>query len=87
MDDATATDNCGTVVSLILSENTTQGLCAGDYTITRTWTATDDCGNNSSASQTITIIDTTAPVFTGIPGDYTAECSETPSYGCSFSYR
>ena len=36
-------------------------LCAGDYTITRAFTATDDCGNATSATQTITIIDTTAP--------------------------
>ena len=56
-------------------ETTTDGACAGDYSIARTWTATDDCGNASSATQTITIIDTTAPEFTSIPADYTAECS------------
>ena len=50
-------------------------LCAGDYTITRAFTATDDCGNATSATQTITIIDTTAPELT-IPADYTAECSD-----------
>ena len=38
------------------------GACAGDYTITREFTATDDCGNATSATQTITIIDTTSPV-------------------------
>ena len=47
----------------------------GDYTISRLFTATDDCGNSTSATQTITIIDTTAPVLT-IPSDYTAECSD-----------
>ena len=56
---------------------TTAGACAGDYVITRTFTATDDCGNASVSSdtQTITIIDTTAPELT-IPADYTAECSD-----------
>ena len=44
--------------------------------ITREFTATDDCGNATSATQTITIIDTTAPVFTGVPADYTAECDQ-----------
>ena len=43
--------------------------------IIREFTATDDCGNATSATQWITIIDTTSPVLT-IPGDYTAECSD-----------
>ena len=63
MDAATATDNCGEVV-ITVEEVTTAGACAGDYVITRTFTATDDCGNATSATQTITIIDTTAPEFT-----------------------
>ena len=74
MDDASATDNCGEVTISVV-ETTTDGACAGDYTITRAFTATDDCGNATSATQTITIIDTTAPVLT-IPADYTAECSD-----------
>ena len=62
MDDASATDNCGEVV-ITVEAVTTPGACAGDYTITRTFTATDDCGNATTATQTITIIDTTAPVL------------------------
>ena len=50
------------------------GACAGDYVITRTFTATDDCGN-ATTTQTITIVDTTAPVLT-IPADYSAECGD-----------
>ena len=61
MDDATATDNCGEV-SIEVSSETTAGDCAGNYTITRTFTATDDCGNSSSATQTITVQDTTSPL-------------------------
>ena len=75
MDDATATDNCGEV-SIEVSSETTAGDCAGNYTITRTFTATDDCGNSSSATQTITVQDTTSPEFTSVPADYTAECSD-----------
>ena len=75
MDDASATDNCGDV-TIDLVEETTQGSCTGEYTITRTFTATDDCGNATTATQTITIIDTTAPVFTYMPANYTAECSD-----------
>ena len=50
MDEATATDNCGEVV-ITVEEVTTAGACAGDYIITRTFTATDDCGNATSATR------------------------------------
>ena len=43
-----------------------------------TWTATDDCGNSTSVSQTITVVDNTAPVFTNAPVDITAECDGLP---------
>ena len=74
MDDASATDNCGEVTIDCCGDDDA-GACAGDYSITRAFTATDDCGNATSSTQTITIIDTTAPVLT-IPADYTAECSD-----------
>ena len=75
LDDATATDNCGEVTIEVSSE-TTAGDCDGSYTVTRTFTATDDAGNSSSATQTITVEDTTAPEFTSVPSDYTVECSD-----------
>ena len=75
MDDATAADNCGEVTIEVSSE-TTAGDAAGNYTIVRTFTATDDAGNSSSATQTITVQDTTAPEFTFVPADYTVECSD-----------
>ena len=78
MEDATATDNCGTVDVTVMSE-TTAGDCPGNYTITRTFTATDDCGNQSEAIQTITVEDTTAPELS-IPADYTVECSDDIAY-------
>jgi len=74
MDDASATDNCG-VVTIDLVETTINGACAGEFSITRAFTATDDAGNSTSETQTITIVDTTSPILT-IPADYTAECSD-----------
>ena len=55
---------------------TIPGDAAGNYTVVRTFTATDDAGNSASASQTITVQDTTAPEFTFVPADYTSECSD-----------
>ena len=75
MDDATASDNCGEV-SIEVTSQTTVGNAAGNYVITRTFTATDDAGNASSATQTITVVDTTSPEFTFVPADYAVECSD-----------
>ena len=43
--------------------------------ITRTWTATDNCGNASTCIQTITVEDVTAPVIT-CPVDVTVNCED-----------
>ena len=75
LDDASASDNCSDV-SIEVASETIAGDAAGNYTVVRTFTATDDCGNSTSATQTITVEDTTAPEFTSIPADYTAECSD-----------
>ncbi|MEZ4949329.1 MAG: hypothetical protein R2784_08080 [Saprospiraceae bacterium] len=48
--------------------------CQTGIVYTRTWTATDGCGNQSSASQVITIIDNIAPVISGVPGDLNLNC-------------
>ena len=59
---ATATDNCDDEPTVsYLGEERTDGTCPDSYTLTRTWTATDNCGNSSDESQVITVVDTTAP--------------------------
>lgn len=65
----TPTDNCGlAAVPLTYSDAITPGACPNAYTITRTWTAEDACGNTADYVQTITVQDTTAPTFTVPPG-------------------
>ncbi|MGZ4962512.1 MAG: HYR-like domain-containing protein, partial [Limisphaerales bacterium] len=76
----TATDGCDSSPTLTFADVTTAGSCAQAYTVTRTWTATDRCGNSSTASQTITVRDTTAPVISGVPSASTIQCPAIPSF-------
>jgi hypothetical protein len=48
-----------------------------EYTITRTWLATDDCGNSTTCSQVITVDDSTPPTITDCPDNITIECDES----------
>ncbi|HET9325606.1 MAG TPA: HYR domain-containing protein, partial [Candidatus Eisenbacteria bacterium] len=73
----TASDNCG-AASLDYVDVRTNGDCPAEYSVTRTWTATDACGNQATASQTIDVVDTTAPVISNVPADATVECSSIP---------
>ncbi|MBW3518360.1 gliding motility-associated C-terminal domain-containing protein [Flavobacterium sp. NKUCC04_CG] len=57
-----ATDLCGTA-EVSFKEERLNGNCENNYQLVRTWTATDACGNAQVHVQTITIQDTTAPVF------------------------
>ncbi|WP_158281888.1 HYR domain-containing protein, partial [Winogradskyella wandonensis] len=60
---ATATDSCDDNITITFSDVINDGDCANNYTIIRTWTATDCTGNSVSLDQTISVVDTTAPVL------------------------
>ncbi len=75
---ASATDDCDAVVDISSSDSVAAGACPADSVITRTWTGVDDCGNSVSADQTITVMDTTAPVVT-VPPDATLACTDDSS--------
>ncbi|MFZ4546173.1 MAG: gliding motility-associated C-terminal domain-containing protein, partial [Bacteroidales bacterium] len=77
---ATAVDACGSAFTLTSNDVTTPGSCAGSYSVTRTWTATDACGNSSTASQTINAQDITAPVISALPATTTIDCPSTPVF-------
>ena len=72
--DALASDACG--LALVTVEETYDYTCDNSYVLTRTFTAVDACFNETVGVQTITVTDTTAPEFTSVPADFSAECSE-----------
>lgn len=76
---ATATASCSAAVVTFadVSTQTTTGCGQYTYMITRTWTATDACGNISSCDQIITVEDTTGPVI-ACPADQSLVCNTDP---------
>ena len=70
-----ANDLCdGTNVTLtVVGTVTNAGACAGSYSATRTWRALDSCSNAALCSQTITVVDTTAPELV-CAADRVVEC-------------
>lgn len=73
---ATATDNCDGTPTIDFDDVTLGGSCPQEYTITRTWSATDDCGNTSTCVQTIVVDDSVAPTIT-CPSNITVQCTDS----------
>jgi hypothetical protein len=68
---ATATDNCSTpTITVADASNGGAGSTASPLIITRVFFAKDAANNTSSATQTITVIDTTTPTLSA-PGNVT----------------
>ena len=80
--EASGMDNCSTVAEIVItssdvSSQGTVGCAKYQYTITRTWTATDACGNSSTCVQIINVDDTTGPVLT-CPANENLDCLSGP---------
>jgi hypothetical protein len=73
-----ANDNCDPDPVVSFSESIDTGTCPGNYTLTRTWTATDRCSNSYSSLQVLTVQDATDPVLAGVPADIIVECDAVP---------
>jgi hypothetical protein len=58
-----AADTCDAAPNLEFVEVRTDGACEGDHVLARTWTATDHCGHSVSATQVLTVQDTTPPTL------------------------
>ncbi|UTN03425.1 PKD domain-containing protein [Flavobacterium bizetiae] len=50
----TATDNCGSA-TVNYTETHVDGNCSSNYSLVRTWTAEDDCGNQKAYTQTVNV--------------------------------
>jgi len=73
-----ASDNCGSVTVNHSGDVSDGNSCP--ETITRTYTAVDECGNETVCTQLITVDDTTAPVIE-CPADLVIECGQEGDYG------
>ena len=85
----TAEDDClPTAVDVKFSESSTRGTDPNscdyyNYTITRVWTATDRCDNESLHRQYLVVVDTLAPEFT-FPKDWKDTVLSIYNKGCTF---
>ena len=64
---------------IVVSFSATTNLATCPGVIQRVWTAVDACGNSASATQTITVVDDTGPVLSGVPADVSVECDNVPA--------
>ena len=83
LDDATAMDGCSGPADITITVDTLAGDCPQSYTLVRTFTATDQCGNATDPRvQTIDVVDNTAPLFVedvaALAADLTVECDNIP---------
>jgi len=75
VDSVAVADNCNGNIILTVADSVLNDSCANQFNIIRTWTATDTCGNTSTASQYIMVFDSIAPVFTYVPDTLWLECA------------
>ena len=67
-------DNCSATDALVVTNNAPATFPLGQTVVT--WTVTDESGNQATCTQTVNVVDTTAPVAPQL-ADVTGECSAT----------
>ena len=77
----TGFDSCSNQITITTNDDIVEneGNCIGQFTILRTWTITDSCGNNQTHTQTISVFDNAPPTLvTPFSTEVDAICSEIP---------
>jgi Ice-binding-like/Secretion system C-terminal sorting domain len=72
---AVANSNCNLAPTIVFNDVNLGGTCPNEFTISRTWTATNDCGISSSCIQIISVIDNEAPLI-DCPANITVQCAD-----------
>ncbi len=82
-----AEDACWGAMDVHYCDAISEGDSKCEYMVTRTYYAMDYCGNLTTATQTIHVMDNSAPVFEcGAGQDITLDCKELEGYlGCKAS--
>ncbi|MDH5397352.1 MAG: HYR domain-containing protein [Cyclobacteriaceae bacterium] len=63
----TALDEKDGPLEVVFAETRSEGDCSGNYSLLRSWIATDAAGNTATMEQTVAITDTSPPTITGVP--------------------
>ncbi len=72
-----ASDNCAGIPTItFVSDVINNQVCLNNYSVTRTYMATDICGNSATCSQTITVNDQISPIINGVPADLVIQCTQ-----------
>jgi len=76
-----AEDNCSPILTtpVEFSRAILDGSCGSNYTIVVTWEARDVCGNKGYYSRNYQVVDTIAPMISGVPEDITVSCESIPA--------
>src|SRR5438876_6668568 len=73
--DDTTSDSCGGTVTVTWqADSISSSNCPGQFVISRTYRATDQCGNSATCTQTITVNDTNPPSI-ACPSGLTVSCA------------
>lgn len=59
-------DACGATLDIAFSDSEAPGSCANSFFVFRTWTVSDQSGNFTTHFQTITVLDTQAPLISDV---------------------
>jgi len=79
-------DGCDNSPEVTFVDNiTVPGSCPFNYTLERTWTITDGCGNSFSDVQTIFVQDVTDPIFGNTPQSMTMVCTDNMTADAAYA--